>query len=155
VPSPPPVLDGRERPVHDALLDSLAGDWHVTRIIRGRTVETTVQAEWVLRHQFLRLHYQDAATPSTYEAMVFIGYDNASERYVTHWLDVFGGRFSETLGYGVRDGSSIRFVFEYPDGPFINTFTFDPATRSWTSAMRTKDPRGHWVPFAEDRFRRP
>jgi hypothetical protein len=33
-----------------------------------------------------------------------------------------GGRFSETLGYGTRDGNAIRFVFEYPDGPFRTTY---------------------------------
>jgi len=46
-----------------------------------------------------------------------IGYDNLSERYVAHWLDFFGGRFSETLGSMVRVpatrsnlSSSIRMV---------------------------------------------
>jgi len=54
-----------------------------------------------------------------YEAIVFISYDNMSERYVVHWIDIFGGRFSETLGYGnSRDQHSIRFVFEYATGPF-------------------------------------
>lgn len=41
---------------------------------------------------------KDVSSPPNYEAMVFIGYDNTSERYVVHWIDVFGGRFSETLG---------------------------------------------------------
>jgi hypothetical protein len=43
-----------------------------------------------------------------------------SERYVAHWIDVFGGRFSETLGYGKRAGDEIDFIFEYPDGPFVS-----------------------------------
>jgi hypothetical protein len=38
---------------------------------------------------------KDVQTPSQYEAMVFIGYDNTSERYVAHWIDIFGGRFSK------------------------------------------------------------
>jgi Protein of unknown function (DUF1579) len=119
--------------MRDSLLDHLVGQWRVERTMRGRTTGNAVQAEWVLNHQFLLLHYQDsprAAAPSGYEAMVFIGYDNASERYVAHWIDVFGGRFSETLGYGTRDGNAIRIVFEYPDGPFYNTYTFDPAARA-------------------------
>ncbi len=55
---------------------------------------------------------KDVNIPPQYEALVFLGYDNASERYVAHWIDVFGGRFSETLGYGTRSGDSIKFIFE-------------------------------------------
>jgi hypothetical protein len=150
-----PPLDGRQRLMQDSLLDHMAGDWRVERTMEGRPTASAAHAEWVLNHQFLLLHYQDsprAATPSGYEAMVFIGYDNASDRYVAHWIDVFGGRFSETLGYGTRDGNAIRFLFEYPDGPFYNTYTFDPIARTWTSLMRTKNQKGDWVTFATERF---
>lgn len=93
-------------------------------------------------------------TPASYEAMVFIGYDNTSERYVAHWIDVFGGRFSESLGYGTRAGNSIKFVFEYPDGPFHNTFTWNPETKMWVSLLEQKDTTGKWKVFAEDTLRR-
>src|SRR5689334_9304390 len=75
-------LDGPNRPFKDELLENLVGDWKLTRQIRGQTVQNAVQVEWVLNHQFLRIHMKDTATPSTYEAMVFLGYDNASDRYV-------------------------------------------------------------------------
>ncbi|HLO00023.1 MAG TPA: DUF1579 family protein [Pyrinomonadaceae bacterium] len=97
---------------------------------------------------------KDVNARPIYEAMVFIGYDNASERYVAHWIDVFGGRFSESLGYGTRAGNSIRFVFEYPDGPFLNTFTWNAETRTWTFLMQHKNAAGMWVRFAEDSLRR-
>ena len=97
---------------------------------------------------------KDTAVPSQYEAMVFIGYDNASERYVAHWIDIFGGRFSETLGFGRRQGDSIGFVFEYPDGPFHNTFTWDPTTKKWTFLMEQKNSSGKWVQFAKDELKR-
>jgi hypothetical protein len=61
----------------------------------------------VLSHRFVRIHEttEDAAPASErrYEALWFLGYDPLSERYVLHLLDVFGGRFSETLGHGTRD----------------------------------------------------
>jgi hypothetical protein len=145
-------LDGRHRIFQDELLDHLAGDWKLTRKMRGRTAENTLKAEWVLQHQFLRIHMKDVATPPSYEAMVFIGYDNASERYVAHWIDVFGGRFSETLGYGARDGNRIKFVFEYPDGPFHNTFTWDAEAKTWTFLMEQKDQTGKWKEFAVDQL---
>ena len=148
------ALDGRHRVFRDELLENLVGSWKLTRKIRGQTVENTVKVEWVLNHQFIQIHMKDVNNPPAYEAMVFIGYDNTSERYVAHWLDVFGGRFSETLGYGVRAGNSIKFVFEYPDGPFHNTSTWDQEAKSWTFLARTKDKTGKWVVFAEDNLRR-
>lgn len=148
-------LDGRNRIFRDDLLDNLAGDWKLTRKIRGQSVENSVKVEWVLNHQFLRLHMKDASSPPNYEAMIFIGYDNTSERYVVHWIDVFGGRFSETLGYGKRSGQSIKFIFEYPDGPFHNTFTWQPETKTWIFLMEHKDRTGKWGVFAEDMLRRP
>lgn len=148
-------LDGRNRIFRDDLLDNLSGDWKLTRRIRGQSVENSVKAEWVLNHQFMLVHMKDVSSPPSYEAMVFIGYDNAGERYVAHWIDVFGGRFSETLGYGRRSGNSIKFVFEYPDGPFNNTLTWNPETKGWTFLMEQKDRSGKWAVFAEDTLRRP
>ena len=86
-----------------------------------------------------------------YEAHIYIGYDNASERYVIHWIDIFGGRFSETLGYGSRAGNSIRFNFEYPDGPFHNTFTWSPQDQSWHFFLEQKGEEGKWKTFADQK----
>jgi hypothetical protein len=36
------------------------------------------------------------------QAWIFLGFDHRSERYVAHWIDMFGGRASETLGFGTR-----------------------------------------------------
>jgi Protein of unknown function (DUF1579) len=143
-------LDGPSRIFQDPLLNNLVGEWQLKRQIGGRAAENAVTVEWVLNHQFLRIHMKDVKTPSSYEAMVFVGYDNTSERYVVHWIDVFGGRFSETLGYGSRNGNAIKFVFEYPDGPFHNTFRWNPQTKSWRFLMEQKNRDGKWVTFAED-----
>jgi hypothetical protein len=45
-------------------------------------------------------------------------------------------------------------TFQYPDGTFENTFTFQPEAKTWISVMRQKDKAGEWHLFAEDRFRR-
>lgn len=74
-------LDGPNRIFKDELLENLVGDWKLSRKIFGRSVENTVKVEWVLNHQFLRIHMKDVATPAQYEAMVFAGYDNMIERY--------------------------------------------------------------------------
>ena len=70
------------------------------------------------------------------------------EQTVEARWDIYGGRFSETLGYGVRSGDQIEFLFEYPDGPFRTTFRWLPEKTQWQWRMRTKNSRGQWVEFA-------
>ena len=147
-------LDGPGRVFHDELLDNLVGDWKIARKFKTRTVDNTATAEWVLNNQFLLIHMKDANSPPQYEANIYVGFDNTSDRYVAHWIDVFGARVSETMGFGSRSGNSIKFVFEYPDGPFLNTFTWNPEKKSWTFLMQHKDPNGKWILFAEDTLAR-
>jgi hypothetical protein len=138
---------------HDDLVDHMAGTWKLQGPVMGHPGHHDVEAEWVLDHQFLRIHEKTSAdAPSDehrYEATWFLGYDPVSERYVLHLLDVFGGRFSETLGYGTRAGNAIHFVFEYPDGPFHTTFQWSPETSRWEWLMEQKDKEGKWAQFAD------
>jgi len=147
-------LDGPKRIFQDALFDNLVGNWKMTGKVMGRPVEYSFKSEWILNHQFLQLHLKDINNPPTYEAIVYIGYDNTSERYVAHWVDVFGGRTSETLGFGARSGNSTKFVFEYPDGPFHNTFNWQPEAKTWNFLLERKVETGKWTVFAEYNLRR-
>jgi ketosteroid isomerase-like protein len=149
----PAPLDGPHRPMDDPLLDRLAGSWRLSGTIQGAPAEQTLEASWVLNHQFLRLDYQGVGEPPAgeprYQATVHVGRDNLSERYVVHWLDVFGGRWSETLGFGSIEGTSVTFRFEYPDGPFENTFTWDEGTGRWRFLLRSRGGDGTWSTFAD------
>ena len=51
-------------------------------------------------------------------------------------------------------GNSIAFNFEYPDGPFHNTFVWDPSNKQWVCRMENKDAAGNWKLFATDTLRR-
>ena len=137
----------------DSFLDRIAGRWEVTRKIRGTTVRNTLDAQWVLQHRFVQLHMVDTADPPKYEAIVMIGYDRQGERYVAHWTDIFGGGAS-AMGYGKRAGNSIAFEFAYPDGPFYNTFTWEPETAGWTMLLESSSKDGKRAVFAEDTLRR-
>lgn len=150
-------VDGPKHILHDELLENMLGSWRLNGKIAGRQVEHTVDTDWVLNHQFLRLHEKEVATTDKlpYEAIVMIGYDNASERYAAHWMDIFGGRFSETLGYGKRSDSQIEFVFEYPDGPFHTIFRWDAGSQHWQWLMRQKNEAGQWTDFADATLTRP
>ncbi|HEY1375283.1 MAG TPA: DUF1579 family protein [Gemmataceae bacterium] len=154
VPAADDPPDGPKRIFRDDFIDKLAGDWTLTRKIRGREVRNTLKAEWVLNHQFLRLHMKDTADPPAYEAIVLIGYDHAGKRYVAHWCDTYGGKFS-AVGSGKRSGDAIEFEFQYPDGPFYNTFTWDAQAKGWTFRMESRGKDGKRVLFAEDTLRRP
>jgi hypothetical protein len=149
----PLPLDGAGVTLNDPLLDHMTGRWSVSGILVGRPVTQTVEADWILNHQFLRIHEIGATDPKTgkpdYEAMPLVGYDNASERYVAHWIDVFGGRWSETLGYGKRNGDEIDFVFEYPDGPFHTDFIWNAKASTWRWHMTQKGSDGQWHDFAD------
>lgn len=145
--------DGPKAIFRDAFIDKLVGEWRLMRLIGGREVENTVSADWVLNHQFLRIHMKDVADPPAYEALVYIGYQHADQRYVVHWLDIYGGKFS-AIGYGKRVGDTIPFVFQYEDGPFYNTFKWDARTESWTFTMEATGKDGKREPFAVDTLRR-
>ena len=151
-------IDGEHRPVKDSLLEKLVGKWKVTGNVIGDEVSQSCDVDWVLNHQFLRIHFLDEKKrPPEYEAMVFLGYDNMSERYVMHWMDIFGGRFSETLGYGKKkeDESTILFAFEGPGGPLHNTFSWDSKTRTWRMLIKQKSQSGEWYTFADEVLQRP
>jgi hypothetical protein len=147
-----PPVDGVGVPFEDALLDKMVGHWRLSGTVGGHSAVHTVEAKWILNHQFLLIHEIETADGGTgkplYEAMPLIGYDHMSDRYVAHWIDVFGGRFSETLGFGVRNGDEVNLVFEYPDGPFHTDFVWDDAYHVWHWHMTQKDGTGKWSEFA-------
>jgi hypothetical protein len=136
----------------DGFLNNLAGSWKLEGKVGNSDAHHDIQADWVLNRQFLRIEEKTSANaPASerrYDSIWYLGYDSTSERYVLHLMDTYGGRFSETLGYGVRDKNEIRFVFEYPDGPFHNTYRWNAADKSWEWLMEQKNKEGKWVAFA-------
>jgi hypothetical protein len=135
----------------DALLDKMAGKWKLGGRFEGQPINHSVEVDWVLNHQFLRIHEKDLnpAKPgeAAYEATLFVGYEPASKRYVAHWIDVFGGGAS-TLGYGKLSGDAVEFLFDYPGQPWRTTFRWQPESRSWVWLMSAKDMTGEWKEVA-------
>lgn len=118
----------------DGLAEHMVGAWVLSGQVKGREAHHEVTAEWVLNHM---------------RRCGFSAGDNLSDRYVVHLLDVFGARYSETLGLGTREGNSVRVVFEYPDGPFHSTYTWSPETDTWRWLLEQKDQSGKWTTFAD------
>lgn len=136
----------------DDFLDRLTGSWNLTGTMGSNELRQRVQAGWVLQGRFLRMHFiQDAASPERppYEADYMIGRDDTTGEYVLHLFDTFGAGYSRTVGVGTRRGSSVEFLFEYPDALFSNEFTWDEAKGRWEMLLRRRDEAGAWTVFAE------
>lgn len=150
---PSPLIGQAAPEWHDNLVDHMAGQWSMEGRVLGREAHHQVQADWILNHQFLRIHEETSATAPAgehrYEAFWFLGYDSIRQQYVLHLMDVYGARYSETLGYGTRTGDELRFVFDYPDGPFRTTYKWDSAIGTWQWIMKQKGKDGKWTPFAD------
>jgi hypothetical protein len=147
-----PMLAQAPAEWQNGLVNRLAGSWKLEGKVMGNNAHHEVQADWVLNRQFLRIRGKTAAgapaSERSYDSIWYLGYDPISERYVLHLMDTFGARFSETLGYGILDGNQIRFVFEYPDGPFHTTYRWNAEDGNWQWLMEQNDKDGKWVVFA-------
>ena len=87
-------------------------------------------------------------------AGAFVGFDEAAKNYICHWVDVFGGHYSD-LGRGKIDPNliSLEFRFVPKNGELTNKFMFDPQTKTWTSLIRQQE-KGEWKTFAEEKWTR-
>ncbi|HEY0105314.1 MAG TPA: hypothetical protein VGB91_04465 [Rhizomicrobium sp.] len=139
--------------LHDALLDHLAGKWVLTGEIANRQTTHDVSAAWVLAHQYLELREtareKNADGSPAYDATVYIGWDESTKHYVCVWLDDYGSISTQSLGYAVRAGDRIAFVFQDrdDDAKFHTTFAYDAAANRWSMDM-DQGPDGKLTPFA-------
>ena len=108
---------GGPRPLEDEFLDRLIGRWVATGTTHNLPMPQTIQVDWVLNHQFVRIDQKTTGNwPGwniPYEALHFIGYDRAQKRYVIHALNVMGVSGPPVV-YGERRGNEIKF--EASDG---------------------------------------
>ena len=120
------------------LLDHLAGHWVLQGTIAGKQTTHDVQAEWVLKREYLRLHEvsreKDAKGDPAYEAIVFINWDAKTEEYKCLWLDSTSGEglTAQGIAHGKKLGDSIPFLFTLsPSNAIRNTFVYDRSADSW------------------------
>jgi hypothetical protein len=120
------------------LLDHLTGQWVLQGTIGGKHTTHEVQAEWVLKREYLRLHEssreKDVKGDPVYEAIVFVSWDPKTGEYICLWLDstAGGGLSARGLGHGKKSGDSIAFLFTItPSESIHNRFVYDRGAETW------------------------
>ena len=136
----------------DGFLDRLVGSWTLTGTMGSTELKQKVDARWVVQGNFLQVHCIQDDPPSQeqslYEAIYILGYDNETGQYSMHLFDTFGTGYARTVGIGTRNNDSIEFLFEYPNGLFSNTFTWNHETENWEMLLRQQEETGEWKVFA-------
>jgi len=118
----------------EPLLDHLTGNWILQGTIAGRETTHDVDAEWVLGHEYVRLHEtsreKKAQGQAAYEAIIFIEWDELSSEYRCLWLDSTGGGGLSARGiaHGKRSGNEIAFLFKDKDSSIHTTFAYSKST---------------------------
>jgi hypothetical protein len=59
------LSDGANAMFADPLLDKMVGHWTMTGTLLGRPANHTVDAQWILGHQFLQIYELGAPDPKT------------------------------------------------------------------------------------------
>jgi len=149
----PCLLSAQESSFQDPLLDRLAGTWVLRGTIAGEETTHDIVAEWVLAHQYMRIHEVSREKETNglpnYEAIVFIGWDEPSQQYACLWLDVTGGGGlkGEAIGHAKRHGDEIPFLFNAGDYLIHNTFIYNRSSDSWQWNI-DNEQEGKLKPFA-------
>ena len=134
----------------DPFFDKMEGQWTMAGDMGKQKVAYNFNAHWVLKHKFMEWEITDILHKDPeYMARVYVGYDCVSKRYIVHWIDNMGGKFSETLGYGTRKGDAIEVQFAYPNAPSVNTISYNKATNSWQFHLVWQDQNKKWATWSK------
>jgi hypothetical protein len=148
-----PFACAQQPPMNSPLLDHLAGHWVLKGTIAGQQVIHDVDGEWTLDHHYLRIHEvsrdKNGQGKPSYEALVFIGWNEGPKQYGCAWLDVFGGLAAESIGMATPKENEIPFVFKDEKGSIslTNDFLYHPASDIWEWQIDNID-KGTAKPFA-------
>jgi hypothetical protein len=133
----------------EAFLDALQGTWTMAGTLRGKPVRYVADGQRALQGGFVKLHMVDSESRTPYEADVYIGFDAKANDYIAHWLDRFGAPGARVVAKGERHGPQLVLIFPYAEGAFRDTFTWQPATGTWSLLVESKETDGSWSIFAK------
>lgn len=135
------VAAAQRPPLNSPLLDHLAGEWVLQGTIAGKPATHDITAEWVAKHQYLRLHEVSREKTGDgkpeYDAFIHIGWNELKKVYSIIWLDSFWGIDPESIGTAAPKESEMLFLWKDGKGvvTFSNDFRYDQKTDSWQWTM--------------------
>jgi len=142
---------------HDQLLDHMTGSWILRGTIMGQENTHDVTGEWVLAHQYLRIHEvsreKDRHGQPDYEASPYIGWDQGASDYVCIWLDTYGGMYNANIAHAKRNGNEMHFIFKGKEGTFHTRFIYHPESSTWEWRMDSEE-KGGMKPFLRAKLTR-
>jgi hypothetical protein len=106
------------------ILMRLVGRWEAPGRIMGRPITYRAEGKAVLQGAFVRIDLRDLSVPARYEAIILIGKAKGDEKYIAHWLDVFGADASAVVGVGEYDDEELTLRFEQDENSVVNIFRF-------------------------------
>lgn len=120
------------------LLNSLAGRWAMSGTLGGKQTTHDVEAEWVLKGEYLRFHEtsreKDASGGPAYEAIVFLSWEAKKGEYSCLWMDnTEGGALSsDVVARGRPEEGAVPLVFTKAGKELMHTtFRYDAGADSW------------------------
>ena len=131
------TTDGR---FHDDLFNRLVGKWDVTSIAHGSPFTAVFEANWVMNHQYLHIHFKSNEIIPWFHTQMefeeFIGYNHSNKRYVVHGMSIEGDEDpSEGFGYAYRTGNEFKTVAKFGlDSLIVQRFALQTAYREITHA---------------------
>lgn len=133
-------------PVKDSLLDHMIGKWILQGTIAGQETTHDIIADWVLGHQYIQLkeisREKDSNGKPSYEAIVFITWEQTQNQYTCLWLDNTGngGLSAQAIGHANQKADNLEFIFRISDSStFHTTFLYDKNSNSWQWQMDSKE----------------
>lgn len=135
------------KPLEDDFLDLVVGKWVVSGTTHGLSVPQTLQADWMLNHQYVRIDQKtNENRPGwgiPFEAVHFIGYDRTQKRYVLHSLNVMGSSAPAVI-YGERQGNAIKFEASAGQRMVGLRMTWRPESGTWHFVWGFQPDGGQW-----------
>jgi len=120
------------------ILNYLAGRWVMSGTLGGKRRTHDVEAEWVLKREYIRFHEvsreKDSSGGPAYEAIVFLSWDANKGEYSCQWMDnTEGGALSsDVIARGRPAAGAIPLVFTKAGKELLHTtFRYDARTDSW------------------------
>jgi len=120
------------------ILNYLAGRWVMSGTLAGKPTTHDVEAEWVLKREYIRFHEvsreKDSSGGPAYEAIVFLSWDANKGEYSCLWMDnTEGGALSsDVIARGRPAAGAIPLVFTKAGKELLHTtFRHDARADSW------------------------